>query len=181
MLTPFPIVVDRVPAHEQKLVVSVEWERRTSKSDHRWMKLDSRSFTVPIEIAEAAVPLAGVDTPTLAQSLQEVFEGVVAWESGVRPRRIQFNFDCTRREEFDGIAIGVEVDVLHDGKLARRSRLWWPAGWKVNPLPNGRMPASWEPAEEYPEVLSQFAKQEGRWTMRVRGCTRWRFVWMIRL
>lgn len=94
-------------------------------------------------------------------------DGVVLWQEGTLPAAIRFDAGATSGPEFTGVALGLVIDLLEDGQVRRRTRIWWPGG-----DPQAAMRAGWEPAEEDAEALRRLAddpSQATRWTMRVRS------------
>ncbi len=114
-----------------------------------------------------AEPL-GVSGAVLDAAVASAFEdGVVLWQLGDLPAAIRFNANATSGDDFTGVAIGLVIDLLEDGQVRRRTRIWWPGG-----DPQAGMRAGWEPPEEDIEALRRLALDpEGgaRWSMRVRS------------
>ena len=122
----------------------------------------------------AAVPDAANDGPrgvsgaALDAAVTSAFEdGVVLWQLGDLPAAIRFNAGATSGDDFAGVAIGLVIDLLEDGQVRRRTRIWWPGG-----DPQAGMLAGWEPPEEDIEALRRLAldpESSARWSMRVRS------------
>jgi hypothetical protein len=117
--------------------------------------------------ADDAAPF-GVSGAALDAAVASAFEdGVVLWQLGDFPAAIRFNASATSGDDFEGVAIGLVVDLVEDGKVRRRTRIWWPGG-----DPQASMRAGWEPPEEDIEALRRLARDPesgGRWSMRVRS------------
>lgn len=114
-----------------------------------------------------AEPL-GVSGAALDAAVASAFEdGVVLWQLGDLPAAIRFNANATSGDDFTGVAIGLVIDLLEDGQVRRRTRIWWPGG-----DPQAGMRAGWEPPEENVEALRRLAldpESGARWSMRVRS------------
>jgi hypothetical protein len=110
----------------------------------------------------------GVSGAALDAAVASAFEdGVVLWQLGDLPAAIRFNANATSGDDFEGVAIGLVIDLLEDGKVRRRTRIWWPGG-----DPQASMRAGWEPPEEDIEALRRLARDlegGGRWSMRLRS------------
>jgi len=94
-------------------------------------------------------------------------DGVVLWQLGDLPAAIRFNANATSGDDFAGVAIGLVIDLLEDGQVRRRTRIWWPGG-----DPQAGMRAGWEPPEEDIEALRRLVRDpesSARWSMRVRS------------
>jgi len=117
--------------------------------------------------ADDATPL-GVSGAALDAAVASAFEdGVVLWQLGDLPAAIRFNANATSGDDFTGVAIGLVIDLLEDGQVRRRTRIWWPGG-----DPQAGMRAGWEPPEEDIESLRRLALDPdtgARWSMRVRS------------
>jgi hypothetical protein len=94
-------------------------------------------------------------------------QGVVRWSGGRSPLRIRYEPWRTFTAEFDGVAIGVIIDVMRDdGAIARTLRMWWMGGRRVDD--DGRN-FGWELPVEDPELMQNVSETDGRWFLRVRG------------
>jgi hypothetical protein len=173
--SPLPIVVSPQSVGSRQFRVEVVVERRVSRGNHEWMAVETLDFSVPVQVA-AGDPAAftGVDTQELTDSMKQVFaRGLMAWEGGIRPRRIRFDIRATSGEPWKGVAAGVIVEILRNGEVARTSRLWWTGGGysasSAGGLSRNRPQLAWEPADERPELLKTLSDGDATWTMRVRG------------
>lgn len=110
----------------------------------------------------------GVIGMELDAAVARAFEdGVVLWQAGELPAAIRFNANATSGPEFEGVAIGLVIDLLEDGQVRRRTRIWWPGG-----DPQASMLAGWEPPEENLGALRRLAldpESSARWSMRVQS------------
>ena len=111
---------------------------------------------------------AGVTGDALNAAVASAFDdGVVLWQLGDLPAAIRFDASATSGEDFSGVAVGLVVDLLENGQVRRRTRIWWPGG-----DPQAGMRAGWEPPEEDIEALRRLASDpdaSAQWTMRVRS------------
>lgn len=87
------------------------------------------------------------DSPALREAVRSVFdEGLLLWSSGSTRAGLRFNHRVLGDPAWDGLVVGVRVDVLEDGAVRRTSRMWWRAGTALTqPL--------WMPSIEDEEAL----------------------------
>jgi hypothetical protein len=129
----------------------------------------------PIELAipkrTAARPPSGelrpVDDDEVRSALAAAFsEGLVVWKSGMPRAGLRFNTSATADERFEGLAVGLIVELLEDGVVRRTSRIWWRGGI------SGAAPR-WIPSEEDHDALGRLwsspSEGDARWKIRVRG------------
>jgi hypothetical protein len=167
-----PIVLGREPcaspaASPSPASVNVDFAWRISP-DAPWRR---SSFTQDLpgtaSDAEVSAP-RGVSGAELDAAVSSAFEdGVVLWQLGDLPAAIRFNAAATSGDAFDGVAIGLLIDLLEDGMVRRRTRIWWPGG---DPMAGSL--AGWEPPEEDIEALKRLAldpDSSTKWSMRVRS------------
>jgi hypothetical protein len=104
-------------------------------------------------------------------------EGLLLWSSGSTRAGLRFNHRVLGDPAWDGLVVGVRVDVLEDGAVRRTSRMWWRAGTALTqPL--------WMPSIEDEEALRRLFElgesagsqaeaaanaSRPRWTLRIRG------------
>lgn len=132
------------------------------------VSLDARVEGLDREQGAAATALLKpVDSEVLRTSLEEVFaEGLFLWRSGTPRAGMRFAVGATAREECEGVAFGLVVEILERGVVRRTSNIWWRGG-------SGATSSSWLPSEENVEALERLHAEtalmpEG-WTMRIRG------------
>jgi hypothetical protein len=126
------------------------------------------------------------DSPALRDAVRSVFdEGLLLWSSGSTRAGLRFNHRVLGDPTWDGLVVGVRVDVLENGAVRRTSRMWWRAGTALTqPL--------WMPSVEDEEALRRLfelgesptseagvavgstagAAEDAarpRWTLRIRG------------
>ncbi|MBU3729670.1 MAG: hypothetical protein FGM37_10570 [Phycisphaerales bacterium] len=167
-----PVVLGRDPhgspaesAPPAALNVDVAWRIST---DAPWRR---SSFTEDLPRAapdaDSSAP-RGVAGAELDAAVAGAFEdGVVLWQLGEYPAAIRFNTSATGGSAFDGVAIGLLIDLLEDGVVRRRTRIWWPGG---DPMAGSL--AGWEPPEEDVDALRRLALDPGssvKWSMRIRS------------
>lgn len=139
---------------------------------------DAWTACAPIELdiprrAAARPPsgaLAPVDGEELRTALASSFaEGLVLWKSGAPRAGLRFNTSVTAEERFEGVAIGLLVELLEYDVVRRTSRIWWRGGLA------GASPR-WIPSEEDHDALGRLWGATGdgdaRWKLRVRGDVR---------
>ena len=148
------------------VTVDIAWRL---SPDAPWRRSSFTQALMPVAASDArdAAPL-GVSGTALDAAVASAFEdGVVLWQLGDLPAAIRFNANATSGDDFAGVAIGLVIDLLEDGQVRRRTRIWWPGG-----DPQAGMRAGWEPPEEDVEALRRLAAESessARWSMRVRS------------
>ncbi len=158
---PFPIVIPPLDAGEHAVQVEIEVERRKAADSLDWEPVGSYSLQHSVMVKGDPELLPPVRGPEFDADLARAFEeGIMAWEGGVRPRRIRFDVRATSGEAWLNVAIGAEVELLHSGQRARAFRIWWMGHERI---------AGWEPAEEYYPLLDQLKEESSEWSIRVRG------------
>jgi len=156
-------------AHEKRadahIEIDVAWRLSPDAPWRRSSFTQDLPFAAPD--AQDAAP-RGVSGAELDAAVASAFEdGVVLWQLGDLPAAIRFNAAATSGEAFDGVAIGLLIDLLEDGVVRRRTRIWWPGG---DPMAGSR--AGWEPPEEDTQALKRLAldpELSAQWRMRVRS------------
>jgi hypothetical protein len=105
-------------------------------------------------------PAAGAE---LDAAIQRVFStGLVRYGSGSLPVRINLGRQSTMSPAFDGVAVGIHVEVFRDGVKGRELDTWWLGG-------TSGAPGAWEvPFVDDDVLLAPFSPGEV-WTMRVTG------------
>lgn len=131
-----------------------------------WVPAGSHIARFKTVISEAAdAELKPIDSPSMTTTIASVFSaGVVKWESGASPVRVHIDLPATEKSEFDDVAIGLNVDLLHDDVLARSLKLWWRAGTKTIEPRYG-----FEVAYENADLLRTISQNRGQWQMRING------------
>jgi len=167
-----PLRFEPVPAgvHDGAMRVRIE----NADADGAWSSM--RTTEVPVSIAVSAtlaellapdsVPPAGAeDFPAtrndeLDATIAELLApGLIRWARGQRRFALRLNPSADVQARLQGIALGIEAEILEDGVVRRRLRLWWPG--------DGRL--RFEPPQENAEALARAREGDGRWTLRVRG------------
>ncbi len=122
-----------------------------------------------------------IDSDELREAIARVFdEGLMLWEEGTPRGGLRFNHHVLADARFDGVAIGLRIEVLENGVPRRTSRMWWRAG-SIPTMPR------WLPAIEEEDALGRLhglvragGLEEGRgleeggsagsrWTLRISG------------
>jgi hypothetical protein len=182
----FPsLVIELPPAWATGDAVTLALAQRpigSPDSDRGFEAYPSVQLT-PLEAPAAAPPQwSPADTPELRDAVRAVFdEGLLLWSSGSTRAGLRFNHRVMGDDAWDGLAVGVRVDVLEDGVVRRTSRMWWRAGtgltqplWlpsiededamrRLFELGDGTAPTPDVAAGGAPESASP------RWTLRIRG------------
>lgn len=167
---PFPLVIETPPGtapFASPAGFDVVVERRGPAAGAAWEPVQRHTFDVAIEIeGSLKKTIQSVTEERLDQAVRAAFsQGVVKWESGQEPLRVRFDVNETRIAEFEGIAIGARVEIMHDDTLARRLDLWWMAG-VGEPTDRG---IGWRVEYEDDALLPEANDTDGRWRMVVRG------------
>ena len=92
--------------------------------------------------------------------LEQVFSHPISMAlEGSPPWSMRFQPRATRQAEaFEDVLVGLEVDLLHEGSLARRSWIWWSDG-----------ASGWETIFENKRLLEQAVELEGSWQLSLTG------------
>jgi hypothetical protein len=83
---------------------------------------------------------------------------------GSLPVRVRLDPQATWWDAFEDTAVGVRIDVLRNGTIARQLDTWWLAGSGVDDRQY-----AWEVPFWDNEVLAAPDAEGDRWTVRVRG------------
>ncbi len=145
------------------VVVDLDIQRRRSADDNApWEPVGSFSVTVPMVRKGRLVDLLEpISDGLLEQAMGRALSGrVTKWQMGRSPVRVNVNAGQTNDPALQGVAIGVIVELLCDGHVARRLDLWWPAGARR---------VDWEVVYEDEPLLRTATTDAGKWQMRVRG------------
>ncbi len=155
-----------------ELTFAVDVQRRPDKGedeattvDPDWEQVYRQTFTVrpPPGPSPEALP-APFDDPSLADAIEATFaQGVVRWDSGSRPVRFYFTPQQTYQAAFNGVAVGVHVDLVRNGEVARRLDIWWLAGQSEADRGVG-----WDSGRESDHLLHEL-KEGADWSLRVTG------------
>jgi hypothetical protein len=171
-------VVTLAPARpdERLRTVRLAVDRRERDADGSWGPWTPRwSFDLEVPLPErpalaADRPRTAFDTPEMAAPLRRAFDdGFITWERGDRRHGFRFDPGQTMGELFEGVLIGLEVEVLEGDAVRRRSRIWWPGG------PRGSMRgwgSRWEILAEDRDALDRLPRVAGEvagWSVRIRG------------
>lgn len=136
--------------------------RRTADNETDWEPVGTYTITVPLvrkgRLADLLEPITG---GSLEQAMKRALSGrVTKWQKGRSPVRINVNAGQTTDPAIQGVAIGVIVELLCEGQVARRLDLWWSAGTQRT---------DWEVVYEDEPLLRTATGRDGKWQMRVRG------------
>ncbi len=146
-----------------EVIVDLEIQRRRSTDDNaRWEPAGSFSISVPlIRKGRLADLLEPVHDTTLDRVMTQALSGrVTKWEKGRSPVRVNIDAGRARDLAMDGLAIGVIVELVCDGQVARRLDLWWPVGASR---------IDWDVVYEDDPLLATASGRDDKWQMRVRG------------
>ncbi len=115
-------------------------------------------ITTDQQLIQPLEPRDSVEMQTVL--LEQVFSHPITMASeGSPPWSMRFQPRATQREEaFDDVLVGLEVDLLHEGTLARRSWIWWSNG-----------ESGWETIFENKRLLEQADELEGSWQLALSG------------
>ena len=146
-----------------ELVVELAIDRRrTADNETDWTPVGTYTVTVPLvrkgRLADLLEPISGgLLEPAMGRALSG---RVTKWQKGRSPVRVIVNAGQTNDPAIQGVAIGVIVELLCEGHVARRLDLWWPAGARG---------IDWEVVYEDEPLLRTATGRDGKWQMRVRG------------
>ena len=159
----YPLVIHDPPGGG-RLEFDVVLERLLPAENPSWEEIHAEAMVVNVELTGT---LSETLQPSVNEHLQAAMENTFAevtkWPSGRSPVRVSFN----RRPTYDirppeDILIGVAVDILHAGTVARRLELWWPLTQTTfNDI-------GYVVAYEDEELIKKAAEND-QWQMLVRG------------
>lgn len=161
-----PLSLPALPAGEHTGMLSVRVETMTEGA---WQRLATIEAPISVQVVEqwprpsdTKEPwvFEGRSDPVIDEAIRAfAAPGLVRWSSGDRRFAMRFDPASLMAPEIADVAVGVIAELLEDGVVRRRLRIWW-AG------PRG---LRFEPPEEDLEALERANTDDGRWTLRVRG------------
>lgn len=163
----FALFLPAMSDGEHEIAYDFKVERRHIARGGDWQDVGTLRESVHVTISGAMDDvLPPVHDAELDDILAELFStGIARWEGGISPVRVYFMPEQTFTSKFEGVAIGVSVRVLHDGKVARDMKLWWLGG------PQNRSLESWSLGWEVPwedvETLTTAPGDDGEWSVQV--------------
>jgi hypothetical protein len=112
--------------------------------------------------------LTAVSSDEMTRVMRGVFAGgVVKYaQGGSLPVRVRVNANHTFTDLFEGVAVGVTIEVLHDGELGRKLNIWWVAGADLG---LDERQYAWEVPTSNERVLAEADPHDGKWTIHVRS------------
>lgn len=114
--------------------------------------------------------LEAVDSPALREGVAAVFsDRMLLWKSGSPHAGLRFDALATSGEEFDGVAVGLFVELLEAGVVRRTSRIWWKGGTGSGAAGEPRWLPSLEDEAALGRLFTQDTALDAQWTLRVRG------------
>lgn len=160
----YPYVMPAALIEGTRVDFDIVTERRAVNEDD-WTEVSQTVVQVPIRqsgtIAEAMTP---DEDDLLTDAVKRTFAaGMVKWTSGESPLRTYFNARHMYTTQYDDLACGVHVDILFEGRLARRLDIWWHAGESHRQDPA----TGFDVAAEDAALLAQATGDDPRWTVRV--------------
>ncbi len=131
-------------------------------AQNEWEPVGTYSFTVPVKTeGKLSDTLKPAESVYLDNAMRQAIGGsVTKWSQGRSPVRISIDAEQTRSAIPKGTAVGVIVELLCDGQVARRLDLWWTTG-------SSRF--NWEVVYEDEPLLNTASDKNDLWKMRVRG------------
>ena len=122
----------------------------------------TRSFDVQID-PEPALPntLKPIDSPELTELIMECFKMHFSiYDQGVPPWSMRFNAANSRNDALKNTLIGLDIELLRNNKVVRRSFIWW-HGDDCRP--------AWETMYEDEEGIMAPPKEDDLWNLRITG------------
>ena len=139
----------------RKVPVRITAPRADGESSEHAIGIEVTTDQQLIETLEAR------DSPEMRSVLLErVFTHPISLASeGTPPWSMRFQPRATRQaESFQDVLVGLEVDLLHEGTLARRSWIWWSDG-----------ASGWETVFENEALLERALELEDSWELSLTG------------
>ncbi len=146
----------------------VEVFRRRNDITDDWVSVETSTVILPLTVRDSLEEaIAGVSSEAMTDVMKTMFGGVTKWTGGPQPVRFQVRPNLTFVADFDSTAIGISVELLHKGVVARQLDLWWLAG------ENAGLNRGYEhdvPFEDYDLLMSLEPEDlESDWSLRVRS------------
>ena len=156
-----------LPALEEgsyAIEIVVTAERRTDP-DESWTVVEERTIKIRIEVegslADSLTPVSGDDYDEVIR--QTFGAGLTQYLRGSLPVRIAVRNDRTFIPLFDHTAVAARVEILRNGRVARRLDIWWAAGT------DGERQHAWEVPMLDDELLAAPAHPNDEWVVRAVG------------
>ena len=160
----FTMTLPAMAAGTHEITFDVRCQRRAGAND-AWADGPAQRVTARFVITNDAPQREVRRDPELDDAIRTVFSGGLAhYQDGTLPVRIAIDRRPTFTDTFDGVAIGVEVDVLRNGSVVRRLTSWWLAG-AVAPARQ----VLWEVPWFDDDALAPEPSDEEVWELRVRS------------
>jgi hypothetical protein len=147
--------------------VSSDGDGDAASTEDSWEFVSKRTVTQNLRIERPGKStLVALEQDSVVDTMvSQVFGGgAVKWNSGPSPVRVRVDQRATAVPELNDVAMGVHVDLLRDGELARRLNLWWIAGTNIEDTNYG-----FEIEFENIPLLRTAGVDEDRWSMRIWG------------
>lgn len=166
----FPALIVELPDGRRTGGVTLELAVRTlgpSDSNLGWTAYPKSVIQVPTFAAIDARGWSPLDRSDLRDAIGTVFdEGLAVWASGAPRAGLRFDHRRTGGVEFDGIAVGLRVEVLENGVVRRTSRMWWKAGTRSSA-------PRWLPTIEDSDAMARLfegtEESDRGWSLRITG------------
>lgn len=163
------VQIDRRMMHAGKPSANAAGESGPQTPEDDWQPAAAQTISVAARgqgtLQQIAQPAGG---DALNQVMHDVFaQGISKWTNGRSPVRFRINLAGSQAPSLNDTAIGVSVELLHDGEVARRLNLWWLGGTGANVPPDRHY--GFEVNAENPELLKNANADDGHWQMRVRS------------
>ena len=160
------VVVDLVVERKRPVVIDDESDSANQTfsqvAQNVWEPVGKYSITVKVKTqGKLSDTLKPTESAFLDNAMRQALSGnVTKWSQGRSPVRVSIDAEQTRSAMPEGAAVGAIVELLYDGRVARRLDLWWTTG-------SSRF--NWEVVYEDEPLLRTATNKNGRWKMRVRG------------
>lgn len=182
--SPYPLYLPPMDASVREVLIDFQIDRRRPRFVFRsvnqvqpdendehveWQPAYTQTLRVPVKIEgsiqQAAQP---TDSEPMRQAMMQVFGlGAVKWSAGSSPVRFNVDFAQTFRDAFDDTAVGLVVELQHDGRVARRLSLWWMGG--TGPGSRADRHYGFEVNFEDSALLQSLAPEDPSWSLHLRG------------
>jgi hypothetical protein len=179
------LILPPVPSSQTSVTIDFQIDRRRVRLDRDrdidlaepvadeqdWEPAATHTATLTPRIdLSAAALLKPVSDPAMNNAVAQVVGGgAVKWDHGRSPVRFNITAQATFDPAFNDTAIGLRVELRHNGVVARRLNMWWLAGAT---LPANRMDDrnyGFEIDFEDIELLRQLNADQDGWEMHVQG------------
>ncbi|MDZ4754742.1 MAG: hypothetical protein SGJ11_09620 [Phycisphaerae bacterium] len=164
---PFSFAPVRDDERQRRFRITIETRRSTADGQPDrsapWGPIHVVERVVAFTVGGSTIALQPTSSKALDEAMAQVFsQGMVVWRTGLRRFGLRFDPSRTAEPSFDGVVLGLDVQILEDDVVRRHSRMWWPAG------SSGRQ-TQWQILSEDLSSLERLDPAATNWTVKIIG------------